>query len=435
MESRPVKIYSTDNVPRLSYVAGIILEDILGLSWELITDKRRLGKNNIINYSSEKLEGAFKISPHPLLFEKGITHQTITVNEWKGLPVFFQTPPDSDLPFDIFAASFYLISRYEEYLGFKADEHGRFKASSSLAFQNGFLGKPVIDQWAKELAKTLLKKFQTLVFKSNEFRSLLTIDTDQPFAFRGKTLIRSLGGFFRDITNNEKHVGERYRIIAGEEKDPFDVFDYIFENIEKYKTKALFFFPVGDHSDYDKNPSWKNDEYRKLITRVADKFETGLHPSYYAPEKVNLIDNELTRLKTILQKDIAISRFHYLRFFLPQSYRYLTETGIMEDYSMGYADEPGFRAGIARPFYFYDLPEDKQTKLKIIPFQLMDATLYQYKNLDPETAMELVMDLISETRKAGGLFVSIWHNTSLLDSPDCQGWREVFEFMLKNQVP
>jgi len=65
----------------------------------------------------------------------------------------------------------------------------------------------------------------------------------------------------------------------------------------------------------------------------------------------------------------------------------------------------------------------------------MDATLYQYKNLDPEAAMELVLNLISETRNAGGLFVSIWHNTSLLDNPDCQGWREVFDFMLKNQMP
>jgi hypothetical protein len=435
MESKPVKIYSTDNVPRLNYIAGIILEDILGLSWEVISDKRRLGKNYIINYSSEKLEGAFKIDPHPLLFEQGITKQAISVTEWKDLPVFFQTQPDSDLPFDIFAASFFLISRYEEYLDFEADEHGRFKASSSLAFQNGFLGKPVIDHWTKELAITLLKKFPTLTFKSNEFRSLLTIDTDQPFAFRGKTLIRSIGGFFRDITNNEKNVGERYRIIAGEEKDPFDVFDYIFENIEKCKTKTLFFFPVGDHSDYDKNPSWKNDEYRKLITRVADKFETGLHPSYYSAEKVNLIDNEMARLKTILHKDIAKSRFHYLRFFMPQSYRYLTETDVKEDYSMGYADEPGFRAGIARPFYFYDLSEDKQTILKITPFQLMDATLYQYKNLDPGIAMEVVMNLISETRKARGLFVSIWHNTSLLDNIDCKGWREVFEFMLKNQVP
>jgi len=132
-------------------------------------------------------------------------------------------------------------------------------------------------------------------------------------------------------------------------------------------------------------------------------------------------------------KAVIISRFHYIRLFMPQSYRDICKAGISEDYSMGYPDEPGFRAGIARPFYFYDVLEDKQTTLKIVPFQVMDATLYEYKNIDPAAAKELILKLISETKKVGGLFVSIWHNTSLLDNEEWIGWRDVFEFMLKNQ--
>jgi hypothetical protein len=120
---------------------------------------------------------------------------------------------------------------------------------------------------------------------------------------------------------------------------------------------------------------------------------------------------------------------------MPESYRYICGIGITGDYSMGYPDEPGFRAGISRPFYFYDLLEDRQTNLKIIPFQVMDVTLYHYKKLDPATAKELILKLIKETRKSGGLFVSIWHNTTLLEDVEWQGWREVFEFMLKNQKP
>ena len=100
---------------------------------------------------------------------------------------------------------------------------------------------------------------------------------------------------------------------------------------------------------------------------------------------------------------------------------------------MGYPDEPGFRAGIGRPYYFYDVLEDIQTSLKIVPFQVMDATLYKYKNLDPAASKEVILNLINETRKVGGLFVSIWHNTSLLDNEEWIGWREVFEFMLKSQ--
>ncbi|MCX6254169.1 MAG: polysaccharide deacetylase family protein [Bacteroidia bacterium] len=435
MDSRPVKIYSTENVPRLRYIAGIILGDILGLQWEVITDKRKLGKHSVINYSSENITGSFKINPDPLLFETGILPREIVINEWKGLPVFFRTSSDSDLPFDIFAASFFLVARYEEYLDFQPDEFGRFKASSSLAFNNGFLGIPIVDLWAKEMSKAFLKKFQTIAFKRNEYRALLTIDTDQPFAYLGKSLLRSIGGLFRDIKSNTGNAGDRYRIVTKGEKDPFDVFDYIIENIEKSNVDARFFFPVGDRSKYDKNPSWKNYEYRNLIHRIADKFKTGLHPSFYAAGNSSLFNNEAVRLRTILGKEIISSRFHYLRLFMPQSYRDIQKAGIIEDYSMGYPDEPGFRAGIARPYYFYNVNEDQQTSLKIIPFQVMDGTLYDYKKLDPVASREVILKLIIETRKVGGLFVSIWHNTSLLDVPEWQGWKEVFEFMLKNQTP
>lgn len=100
---------------------------------------------------------------------------------------------------------------------------------------------------------------------------------------------------------------------------------------------------------------------------------------------------------------------------------------------MGYPDEPGFRAGIARPYFFYDIEEERKTGLKIIPFQVMDATLYKYKKLDSKASWEVILKLINETKRSGGLFVSIWHNTSLLDNTECQGWREMFESMLKVQ--
>jgi hypothetical protein len=118
---------------------------------------------------------------------------------------------------------------------------------------------------------------------------------------------------------------------------------------------------------------------------------------------------------------------------MPDSYRSLATAGIAEDYSMGFPEEPGFRAGIARPFCFYDVSGDIPTKVRIIPFQVMDVTLYNYKNLDPVPALEIILRLIYETRKVGGLFVSLWHNTSLLESPEWKGWRELFEKMLKEQ--
>ncbi len=433
MDPGPVMIFSSEDVPRLRYIAGIILGDILGLSWEVITDKRKLGKHNVINYSEENVKGSFKISPSSILFEKGIEQKEVIVGKWKDLPVFFQTSADSDIPFDIFAASFFMVSRYEEYCSFEPDEYGRFMAASSLAFRSGFLGIPVVDLWVKEFAKGLLTKFQTLAFRRSNYTAIVTFDTDEPFEYLGKGIFRSIGGLLRDLAVTDGHAAERYKTVTGGKPDPFEVFGYMTDCIDTSGADARFFFPVGDRSKFDHNPSWKNVEYRSLILRLVKKYMYGIHPSFNASDKSAVMEKEAERFRSITGGDLKLSRFHYLRLKMPASYRILLKSGIREDYSMGFHDEPGFRAGIARPYLFYDVEKNTQTNLKIIPFQVMDVTMYKYKKLDSKTSLDIILKLIIETRRVGGLFASIWHNTSLLDNPECRGWRIVFESMLKAQ--
>jgi len=433
MLTGPVKIFTARNVPRLDYVADLILNDILGLSWKIITDKRRLGKGPVINYSGQSIPGSFRIVPAGLLFEMGVRPQEIIVEQWKGLPVFFTVHDDSDLPFDIFSAAFYLVTRYEEYLEFERDESGRFRASLSAAFKHGFLGIPLINLWSGEFARVLLKKFQHLSFKRNEFKALLTIDIDEAFAYRGKNIIRNLGDIIDEIKCGQVKIGRRLGFITGRKKDPYEIYDYLNEKIKANNTEALFFLPVGNRSPYDKNPSWKNDSYKKLISSISSLFRVGLHPSFRAACEPGAVTAEAGRLKSILNREVTASRFHYLRIILPESYRNLLLAGITEDYSMGYHDEPGFRAGIAGPFMFYDVENDIRTNLRVFPFQVMDVTLTGYKKINPAAAKQIILNLIEETRKAGGLFISIWHNTGLLDNETCTEWRDVFDFTLKRQ--
>jgi hypothetical protein len=436
MDIGPVKIFTFSDVPRLRYIIELLLGEILGISWEIVTDKRKLGKSPVINYSAEEIKGSFTILPHSLLSESGLKKQDPVVTDWKGLPVFFQTSEISDIPFDIFAASFFLVSRYEEYLEFEPDQFGRFKGSQSFAFQNNFLLKPVIDLWTKEFAKALLGKFRNIAFKKSTFRALVTIDVDQPFAYLGKDLFRSLGGLLVDVSHNDSgKAAKRFRTVTKGEKDPYDVFDYIFEMIGKNKTEAMFFIPVGNRSQFDKNPSWQNADYRKLILNISQKYPIGLHPSFGSSDHPEIMATEKQRLQTIVSGNILTSRFHYIKMSFPDSYKNLITAGINEDYSMGYPDEPGFRAGIARPFYFYDLAEEKKSSLRIWPFQIMDGTLYKYKGMNPESASETIASIINETRMAGGIFISLWHNTSLLDDTEWRKWRGTFELMLKLQQP
>jgi hypothetical protein len=432
MDRQVVKIFTSSDVPRLRYVASLLLEEILGLECEVVTDKRKIGKNPVINYSSINIKGCFNIHPGNFLFEDNIAPLELQVSEWKGLPVFFQSPEGYDMPFDIFAATFFLVSRYEEYLPSERDQHGRFSAHSSFSFRNGFLGKPVIDLWAREWSRLLITKLPSLVFRKNIFRSLVTVDVDQPFQYLGKNVLGNISGFIKGIGRKESQTSDRYRTLAKGEKDPWDVFDFILETIAKNSADAKFFIPVGDRSELDRQPAWNNEDYRKLVRKLAGKCPAGLHPSTGASLSPEKLTTEKERLKKIISADINFSRFHYLKLKLPDSYNNLIAAGVKEDYSMGYHDEPGFRAAIARPFYFYDLKGEKKTDLRVYPFQVMDATMYQYKKLKPDAAAEIVNSLVKETREAGGLFISIWHNTSLLETGEWMEWRKLFTTLLSS---
>ena len=195
----PVKIFTRCDMPRLRYAAGIIFTTVLGVPYELVTDKRKLGNCPVINYSDEEVKGAFRITPAFLMEENGIKPHNLSVTLWKGLPVIFETDSRSDIPFDIFSAVFYMVSRYEEYLDFDPDIHGRFPAHQSLAYRNGFLDRPVVNLWIKEFTKLLVVRFPGLVFRKNSFRKMVTFDVDEPFKYLGKGVIRNLGGLFSDM--------------------------------------------------------------------------------------------------------------------------------------------------------------------------------------------------------------------------------------------
>ncbi len=433
MDILTIKIFTRTLSSRLDYIAEFILSDLLGVSFEITSDKRKLGKSPVINYSSEEIKGTFKIIPSGLLFETGVRPLDLTVTWWNGLPAFFLSDGQSDFPFDIFSAAFFVITRYEEYLDFEPDNHGRFPASKSLAFRSGFLNKPVINLWVKELSKLLILKFPNVTFKRNTFKAITTFDVDEPFKYLGKDMIRNIGGFLREIGKNDMGAAERYRIVLKKQKDPWDIFDYIFSMTIEKGNQIIVFFPVGDRTDFDRWPSYLNDDYRKLITGVSEKTKTGLHPSYYSCDNTAKLNMEKERLHQITNSEIIAARYHFIRLKFPDSYSNLVDAGFSEDYSMGFPDEPGFRAGTSNPFFFYDLSSERKTNLVVFPFQIMDATLIQYKKFQPEESMSVIKKIIDETKNAGGLFHSSWHNKTLVEGKKASEWKKVFENTLNYQ--
>jgi hypothetical protein len=433
MAPKKLRIYAPDVTPRLEYTAGVIFDLILGISYEITTDRRKIRTGPAIIYSDERVRDQFVIRPSGLLSATGVTHPGPEVSRFDGMPLLYACSNGS-IPFDLFSAVFWMLSRYEEYMPFASDVHERFQGSASLAYRGGFLRMPVVEIWSRYLADELVKRYPVLTIRHNEYRALVTVDVDQPFAYRSRGFLRSMGGLVKGLAGTGARPADRIRIMTGSKDDPYDSFDWIEEQLQAAGNEALFFFPTGDQGDYDHNPSYRDHDYGELIRRCDTLFGTGLHPSYRSAGRAKTLRMEAERYRTITGHHPERARQHWLLLRMPDTYRDYEEAGIRYDYTMGYNDEPGFRAGIARPYPFYDLMKEKITGLNLVPFQVMDGTLRQYMHLTPETAIGVIEELIVSTRKAGGLFVSIWHNTSLNEGNGWEGWRRVFLEMLAMQM-
>jgi hypothetical protein len=120
---------------------------------------------------------------------------------------------------------------------------------------------------------------------------------------------------------------------------------------------------------------------------------------------MSLLKSEYQNLGKVIGEKPESSRQHFLRLSFPATYRNLISLAIKKDFSMGYAATTGFRAGICTPFRFYNLREEKETGLTVIPFQVMDRALNQYMRLSPDDACEEIRRLVAEIRNVKGRFV------------------------------
>lgn len=424
-------VYTAKKSSRLQYTFDLMFRNLLGLEISY-TDKADDFRNHVgpkLSYCDHQLADEPFFFASRILFEKGIEDQQINVFEWKGIPAFFGTHPKYIIPFDLFAASFYLVSRYEEYLPHIKDSHMRFSPQQSLAYQKNFLHKPLVNIYAQELKEILQQHFPQLQFKDTHYRYISTFDIDSAYAYREKGIVRHMGSFaISSFQFNFRKIGERIRVLLGWEKDPYDTYEWQLEISKKYHLKTIYFFLVGDYGEFDKNiPLDDSRNFQALIKSIADYAEVGVHPSYSSNSNTDQLRKEIRRLTKVLKRQVTKSRQHYLKVTFPETYRNLLENDITEDYSMGYASEIGFRASICTPFNFYDLDLDVSTKLSLVPFMLMDGTMKDYMKLNPQESIQRAKELIDEVKAVNGTFVTLWHNQSVNNKEEWEGWRDVYE--------
>ena len=431
-----LSIYIEQSSPRLTYIFQTIFEEILGISILYIYSKHDFKEITTpkISYAPNPISDEIWFPVTDFILKKDITPIDIKVNHWQGFPIFFEydflKKEKSTPPFDPFSMAFYLVSRYEEYISTNKDNHGRFPASESLAFKNGFLHRPLVDELAFLIKNKLLERYPNMFFSSPKFQFTPTYDIDYAWSYLHKGLQRTLGGMARDFFKNQKLFLQRLNVFFGQE-DPYFTFDYLDNLHQKHGLAPIYFFLVGEHGTYDKNISIKKKAFRQLIQRIDEQYKTGLHPSYQSNLSVTFLKKEKTNLEEVTQKRASKSRQHFLKLSFPATYQELNKLGINEEYSMGYAEELGFRASIARPFKWFDLSTNKATDLQIYPFQIMDVMLKNYLKLSPKAAKEAILPIIEATQNVNGHLISIWHNNSFCEQEGWEGWRSVYEYMVQ----
>ncbi len=408
---------------RLNYVCHFILKEQLGLDYSITTnlDDNEDSADTIINYSNKELsKNAFTLRPHSLLFENSIENQQIDIFYTNGQPSFFKIS-NSDSTFDIFAAIFYLISRYEEYLPHQKDQYGRYAHENSIAFKNNFLNKPLVNIWIDEFAKNLKNKFPEIVYFRPSFHTSISYDIDIAWSYKNKGFFRNVGGFIKSPSMN------RIKVLLGKMKDPFDCDNFLDECHQKKQLSIIYFFLVAAKKGlFDKNISPKNDQYKKLISQKATKYNIGLHPSWQSNFEKDILLKEKRTLESITEKKTISSRQHYIKFSLPETFRELIKAGIQNDFSMGYGSINGFRGSAASSFFWYDLQKESISNLRLYPFCFMDANCHYEQKLTMEQSFQELDYYRKECENVNGLFIPIFHNNFLGTDPAFKGWRELY---------
>jgi len=430
-------IYTPYITPRIQYIVNYLFVDYLQWECRLTESLRELHdfEGMKLAYSATPVDGVNRIWQHPLLLEQTVRKQSIVLFEWEeGLPAFFKTDDEGAyIPFDLFAASFYLLTRYEEYLADETDHYGRFKPEQSMAYRGNFLMRPLVNHWIIRLVKHMTQGAEWSDFSSRSFTYQATYDIDHAFQYRHKGIYMNLGGLVKDLSKGHlRQSKKRLLVVSRLHKDPYDTYDFLFTLNKRFKLHPIYFILcAGKRSRYDRNIPLHNKAFASLLNRLRQQGTIGLHPSFMAGNTLNLIETEKQSLEKSIGSAVSWSRQHFLLLKLPDTYRALMAAGITTDFTMGYAAFPGFRASVCTSHLFFDLLRNQVTSLRIQPFAYMDGTLHDYMKLSPKEAEALICRLIDEVKAVHGEFVCLWHNNALSNQGTWLGWKAAYYHSLQ----
>ena len=413
-------IFSNILTPRIKYIFNFIFKDILKAEVEFTGNSAYfLQSEHIkISYGDEPLGEELFFKSTPLLFSNKLEDfkpKTISFGEYQ-VPF----PVDrSALPFDVFAASFFMISRYEEYLHQRNTE-GAFKASKSYQHKWRVLHKPVIDEWALMIKSMIRKKHPTFKFQEKIFKHQPTVHFSLSTHFPEGFLNRTKFIFSAIFKKENNYLNTKFDRLTGVGIHNEQVIEQVENLFAAKKTNALYFVDFPDvPMDYIRTGS---------ISKTLKNQSVGLlRPCTSDKQKMAEIKDGLVKLKKIHPNPGTLTSQQLDALKFPICYLNILNSGITSDYSMGYENVMGFRAGTCTPFNWYDLQLEKVTPLVVHSYCLTDQIL---QFLTREEAIKAIHQYIDAVKVVNGTFYSSWSLKSLSDHPKYKKLTLLFQDML-----
>ncbi|MFX1452386.1 MAG: polysaccharide deacetylase family protein [Promethearchaeota archaeon] len=366
-------------------------------------------------------------------------------------PIIYGQSTNSDflqlnsLNIDIFGSAFFMLTRYEEMVKWQRDEHGRFPARASLAYQEGFLERPIINEYIEILWACFKRLWPRLERKKKIFHMLLTHDVDLPFEYLFLSPARLLRRLLGDILISKKPFLAINRSITWSKvkmgniyDDPLYTFDRIMDMTERNGLRSAFYFiSAGEKHRYNQGYNIRHPKIRQLLRNINDRgHEIGLHASYFSYQSSEKIKNELNTLKEVLkeekiQQEVRGGRQHYLRWEVPTTWQNWEEAGLEYDTTIGFADHVGFRCGLSHEYQAFNLRTRETLKLKERPLIVMESSLIDYMGIDYENILQKIMLLKNRCSMFGGNFVLLWHNNYFVENSI---FNEIYDNILQNNT-
>ena len=281
-----------NNLPEREYIIKILFSDYLGLRYKLVPSNSKQHYSIVFNNVELIVKDSFfNLFPASLTYlnkdtlPKDIFYATNDFTFEKDIPVIYGSNEFSVSKnkiicgIDIFASSFFMLTRWEEYVNTIRDEHQRFPGIESVAFKNSFLHRPVVNEFVELLWRFLQKLGFGAERKKRSFSLVLTHDIDQldyPNTYHillGDMLKR------RSLSLAKKNIVSYLRSRS----NPYNTFDFIMNISERLGIKSHFYFMSSDLASPPDNDFYiERKRFKQTIKVIKERGHIiGFHPGYY----------------------------------------------------------------------------------------------------------------------------------------------------------